>query len=816
MNRISLFDEIKKGGYESAVITTFNIDFPFYEDVVLRRMQSAGVDHHIVLVDSVMCAQAIVTRPPIKSGYHYSLAPMRCSAAFHPKLLLLVGKDKGLLAVGSHNLTLSGYGNNLEITNVVKYHRKGAAETLPLFQAAIGACKTWIVDYGEGLPVGIIESFNKILDSCNWLGSTSLDEPEDIGFAYTSRSTSSLWDQVNPLIPDKPSSIFGMSAFFDRSLRFVQSLSDMNPDEFRLAVQSDTVSAPQELLQIANIDVLESQSLLDVSNSQYLHAKLMYLTAKNDAVLISGSANLSFPAWLASGDQANAEAVLMRQGDAANDAFQALGFSDFQNMVIVESLPLNLNDSEGAKETPILIIMVNYDEGGFLAVPWEDSVDNLNIGYQTDLLSLDPIEFTYRDSTLFLDDNQLRMGEIIQIQQDGVIVAFVVIHHEQRIREFSSTGTERKLRHALGSLNTASPDLSVLFSCVGRLMLEGKDSAPKRSKKSTSGKSAQPADEPESLVTDLRDRSRNKASGRLSLIAGGDIGIIMSTLISSLAVDHLASATGLNEDRLGRNEEELVGQDDGLIEKQDNEKESTFEEEIAEIIHRKLNSTIAKLDDYLAIHGKEACHAALGVTIFLHHLMRTKEDYVAQKVLRRLFQVIANRLLSDKSDPITVEGLEDDDFYKSDDWGRLLGYVIWLAYQSGIVMRDRLPISACKEEKDLLTWKNACWLYLAQRVVADKHVQTVAGDLVTETRSDKFQKWFAVLTKHGKALQNGNVDAVCDFELAKSPNGKAFCGYRLVSEATGNQLVLPSISGVGVVNNFAKGYLDVVSSNFTN
>ena len=183
MNRISLFDEIKKGGYESAVITTFNIDFPFYEDVVLRRMQSAGVDHHIVLVDSVMCAQAIVTRPPIKSGYHYSLAPMRCSAAFHPKLLLLVGKDKGLLAVGSHNLTLSGYGNNLEITNVVKYHRKGAAETLPLFQAAIGACKTWIVDYGEGLPVGIIESFNKILDSCNWLGSTSLDEPEDIGFA---------------------------------------------------------------------------------------------------------------------------------------------------------------------------------------------------------------------------------------------------------------------------------------------------------------------------------------------------------------------------------------------------------------------------------------------------------------------------------------------------------------------------------------------------------------------------------------------------------------------------------------------------------
>ena len=49
MTRISLFDEFKKGGYESCLITTYNIHFPFYEDVLLRRMQSAGIDHHLLL-----------------------------------------------------------------------------------------------------------------------------------------------------------------------------------------------------------------------------------------------------------------------------------------------------------------------------------------------------------------------------------------------------------------------------------------------------------------------------------------------------------------------------------------------------------------------------------------------------------------------------------------------------------------------------------------------------------------------------------------------------------------------------------------------
>ena len=140
---ISLFKELKDGGYDACLMTTFSIDFPFYEDVLLRRMQSSGINHHILLVDKGMGLAAMHERPPCKAGSHYVLAPMDCSGAFHPKLLMLLGKNKGLLAIGSHNATLSGFGQNLEITNVLRFSKGNDEEYLSIFQQAYQAFHEW-------------------------------------------------------------------------------------------------------------------------------------------------------------------------------------------------------------------------------------------------------------------------------------------------------------------------------------------------------------------------------------------------------------------------------------------------------------------------------------------------------------------------------------------------------------------------------------------------------------------------------------------------------------------------------------------------
>ncbi|MDA3832868.1 MAG: hypothetical protein PF495_05680, partial [Spirochaetales bacterium] len=61
---ISLLDEIKKGGFEASLISTYNAYLPFYEEVVLRRLMSCGVRHNVLMMDSGQCSQAIEQHPP--------------------------------------------------------------------------------------------------------------------------------------------------------------------------------------------------------------------------------------------------------------------------------------------------------------------------------------------------------------------------------------------------------------------------------------------------------------------------------------------------------------------------------------------------------------------------------------------------------------------------------------------------------------------------------------------------------------------------------------------------------------------------------
>jgi phosphatidylserine/phosphatidylglycerophosphate/cardiolipin synthase-like enzyme len=50
--------------------------------------------------------------------------------------MLLAGKSKGFLAVGSHNLTYAGFGHNREVTNAIRYNAlgsNGALKAFPIF-----------------------------------------------------------------------------------------------------------------------------------------------------------------------------------------------------------------------------------------------------------------------------------------------------------------------------------------------------------------------------------------------------------------------------------------------------------------------------------------------------------------------------------------------------------------------------------------------------------------------------------------------------------------------------------------------------------
>ena len=154
--RISILDEIKNGGYEASLITTFNAYLHFYEDVVLRRFINKGVRHNILMMDTYKCAHSIVNHPPRLAGRYYSLIPMKSTGAFHPKIILLVGKNKGSLFIGSHNLTLSGFGYNRELTNFLAVKNKEDKEAISTFREVWLSILDWLNFQFAELPDHLI------------------------------------------------------------------------------------------------------------------------------------------------------------------------------------------------------------------------------------------------------------------------------------------------------------------------------------------------------------------------------------------------------------------------------------------------------------------------------------------------------------------------------------------------------------------------------------------------------------------------------------------------------------------------------------
>src|SRR5690606_9856117 len=92
----------------------------------------------------------------------YTLIPVKVGGAFHPKLFLRLGKSKGELLVGSHNMTLSGFGLNDEVTNVFRLDgaglRAGGAvfrQTLEYLAGFVPDRLPDVIDAFLGLKLGV-------------------------------------------------------------------------------------------------------------------------------------------------------------------------------------------------------------------------------------------------------------------------------------------------------------------------------------------------------------------------------------------------------------------------------------------------------------------------------------------------------------------------------------------------------------------------------------------------------------------------------------------------------------------------------------
>jgi hypothetical protein len=126
--------ELLEGGYEHALLTTYSFNLRFFEEAVLRAPWAAEVRSVVVFVDAIQLGEALGDRAPSAAGRAYHVvAARRAAATFHPKLILLTGREGARLCVSSANLTADGLMRNAESLIAFDSHLKG--HTAPILQA---------------------------------------------------------------------------------------------------------------------------------------------------------------------------------------------------------------------------------------------------------------------------------------------------------------------------------------------------------------------------------------------------------------------------------------------------------------------------------------------------------------------------------------------------------------------------------------------------------------------------------------------------------------------------------------------------------
>jgi len=371
---LSLFDVIgeRKNRYEFSFITTFNAYLSFYEQIALRRLIKAGCRVNTLLMDAGQFAACVsdTSGKPLLAGRDYTIIPVAAGrGVFHPKILLLLGRDHAALCVGSHNLTLSGFGKNRELTTVFEINPNSKDEERQIFQDVWKALRSWT----GSQPEELLDSFSFVEKEVSWLTADDESFAENSDFFYAAGDNGiSLWEQIRPTLPTHIRRATLISPFFDEDFIFLREIKNaLNPKEYIVGVETKTVQiSPKAQTLFPDIKFVESSSLRE--GRGYLHAKTIYLeTETGEEILITGSANVSGAAWLGDGGRRNCESVVRLHSKEASAAVKAIGLRELlkcpvlrlEDWETIKSNKLKHANLFAEKDKPFLLTAIETETG---------------------------------------------------------------------------------------------------------------------------------------------------------------------------------------------------------------------------------------------------------------------------------------------------------------------------------------------------------------------------------------------------------------------------------------------------------------------
>lgn len=581
---ISLLEALETGpGFEAALLTSFNVYFPFMEEVVLRRLYASGCHYVLALMDRGQLAADLGdrSRKPVGAGRRYGLLPIACKSSFHPKVALLVGPRGARVLVGSHNLTMSGFIQNREVTNVIDVagpkDRAGAAAVVEVIEF----CRAW----AGGLPAALQQALEDFGKGCSaYFG--PLPPDERVTVVGSRPDGPSLWQRVRTRLPKTVKRVVVIGPFFDQELAFVRRLmEDLEPEELVVGIDPETVSFPGNTKKLPRgVRVVDAHDLNPGRKRGRLHAKAIFVDAGSGSsdVLVSGSANPTAAAWLASTGFRNAEMVVIRQVSRSEGdlGLEQLFVEDSIAPTVLAGIRTRPEPQQAVDEHHAPLIGVSDGSG----IVVEAAFKRAGSVVVRDLSGAALGAVTEKSPGRLVITVLERLDEAasIEVDLDG-IPRRGFVHHVNLLREAAVSSSQRRLREALGGLNGDPSHLEGLLRLVEKVIFDAAPADPgtERKGKVSKPKTAEAGQPTVELVTSLK-KDRLDARRHLST---GDLGLLLDFLMRKLwqSLSHESTSAV-------KPETELIDSDDERL-----LQELPTDREIAEAWHRKSRTLLRRL-----------------------------------------------------------------------------------------------------------------------------------------------------------------------------------------------------------------------------
>lgn len=286
--KYSILDELaKSNGYEIALMTTFNFEIGFFERAILNRLYACDVKKVSLFVDSKELNKALNEVNTCYLGKRYMVTPVEMNGSFHPKVILLLGKKKAKLFVGSSNIKTSGYAINNEIFNFVEYSPEHS-EYLDVINAAID----FFAEINEktcGLDSGIIKEAKSQI---------YYHKTESNGTSFLLHNIDeAILDQTNKLISDTIREVCIAVPYYDNGLNAFSAIKNLYTGaELKLYIQDKKSTIPVELFEKNNLsDTIVLFSGFENAGANccdnFYHGKIFLFRGISHDYILYGSAN---------------------------------------------------------------------------------------------------------------------------------------------------------------------------------------------------------------------------------------------------------------------------------------------------------------------------------------------------------------------------------------------------------------------------------------------------------------------------------------------------------------------------------------------